>query len=306
MKSLRNLTRITFFVTAFLLGILIITGVLQNNLMGNFNAIIKESEGTVFLYSTIREQATEGILFRNPTSLLNAAEEFEKLYTRQVSMLENQLIPSQYKLSFLQNLDLEQVVINLKNLADNPGNEALVRKTIDQLRQINKKFLQFDRIIISEMRNRIMQDQKRALVIMGLIVALTCFTLILLYQKSIRPLLKITALLKKASKNDELPSLEEETNWSVEIRDLTSSLDTFLRLHQENVSSLPTDPQKNPEFSAIINEVTNGLNGIINYSQLLADYFEAENIGDEQRQILGKIITTGEKSAAILQKKLLG
>ena len=60
------------------------------------------------------------------------------------------------------------------------------------------------------------------------------------------------------------------------------------------------------EFSAIINEVTNGLNGIINYSQLLADYCEAENIGEEQKEILHKIINTGEKSAAILQKGLPG
>lgn len=53
------------------------------------------------------------------------------------------LIPSQHKLSFLKDLDLKIVVINLKNLAKKPGNENLILKTLSQLRQINKQFLQF-------------------------------------------------------------------------------------------------------------------------------------------------------------------
>ncbi len=221
-------------------------------------------------------------------------------------MLDNHLIPSQYKLSFLQDLDLELVVINLKNLAEKPDNEDLVIEIISQLRQINKQFLQFDRIIISEMRNKVMQYQKRALILMGLIISLTCFTLIILYQKSVKPLLDLTSRIEETQVNDEFIALTEEKNSSMEIQALTTSLNQLLHLRQENNPSSLTHNQREEEFSAIINEVTNGLNGIINYSQLLADYCEAEEIADEQKEILYKIIKTGEKSAVILQKGLHG
>ncbi len=306
MKSLHRLSRVTFLGIALLLGILVLTGFFQNNLMDNYHTIVEESEGTIFLYATIREQATEGLLFRDAASLSSAAKEFEKLYARHTSMLDNHLIPSQYKLSFLRDLDLEQVVINMKNLAEKPDDEDLIKKITIQLRQITKQFLQFDRIIISEMRNKVMQHQKRALILMGLIIALTSFTLITLYQKSVKPLLNLTTQVEQTLEKGEFPDIVEEKNSSVEVQALITSLNQLLHLHQENSPSDLPHNQRETEFAAIVNEVTNGLNGIINYSQLLADYCESENVDDEQKQILYKIIRTGEKSAAILQKGLHG
>ena len=306
MRSLRRLSRITFLATALLLGLLVFTGYHQNKLRGNYNTIVKESERTIFLYSTVREQTTEGLLSRNPPPLLAAAKEFEKLHGRYTSMLDNHLIPSQYKLSFLQNLDLEQIVINLRNLAEEPENEDLVITILNQLRQINKQFLQFDRIVVGEMKNRVMQYQKRALILMGLIIALTCFTLIILYQKSVKPLLDLAAQAEQSLSDGELITLSAEKNSSVEVKALIASFNQLLHSPQENGTTDLTHYRREAEISAIINEVTNGLNGIINYSQLLADYCEKEDVGDEQKQILYKIIENGEKSAVILQKGLHG
>lgn len=274
--------------------------------MDNYNTIVKESEGTIFLYATIREQATEGLLSRDPVLLLGAAKEFEKLHSRHTSMLDNHLIPSQYKLSFLQDLDLERVVVNLKSLAEDPEDTALTKTIIGQLRQINKQFLQFDRIIISEMRNGVMQYQKRALILMGLIIALTCFTLLILYQKSVKPLLYLTSQVNKTLDGEDFVAIAEDKNSSAEFKELIDSLNQLLQSRQEDNAPNLTNNQREAEFSAIVNEVTNGLNGIINYSQLLADYCEAEDIGEEQKEILQKIINAGEKSAAILQRGLHG
>jgi hypothetical protein len=306
MRSLRRLSRTTFLGTAVLLGILVLTGFRQNNLMDNYNTIVKESEGTIFLYATIREQATEGLLSRDPVLLLGAAKEFEKLHSRHTSMLDNHLIPSQYKLSFLQDLDLERVVVNLKSLAEDPEDTALTKTIIGQLRQINKQFLQFDRIIISEMRNGVMQYQKRALILMGLIIALTCFTLLILYQKSVKPLLYLTSQVNKTLDGEDFVAIAEDKNSSAEFKELIDSLNQLLQSRQEDNAPNLANNQREAEFSAIVNEVTNGLNGIINYSQLLADYCEAEDIGEEQKEILQKIINAGEKSAAILQRGLHG
>ncbi|MBU1140071.1 MAG: hypothetical protein KKA76_13915, partial [Proteobacteria bacterium] len=256
--------------------------------------------------ATIREQATEGILSRDSAQLTGAAKEFEQLNGRYTSMLDNHLIPSQYKLSFLRELDLEKVVIDLRNLAENPANDDLILKTISQLRQINKQFLQFDRIVVNEMRNRVMQYQKRGLVLMGLIIFLTCSTLVTLYLKSVKPLIDLAAQAEKSLPDGKPLQLEDEKKSSVEVRTLVTSVNQLLQKPKEASASNLTHHRREAEFSAIVNEVTNRLNGIINYSQLLADYCETENVADEQRQILYKIIENGEKSAEILQKGLHG
>jgi hypothetical protein len=274
--------------------------------MNNYNTIVDKSERTVFLYATIREQTTEGLLAGKPSLLLAAAKEFEELHGRYASMLDNHLIPSQYKLSFLQSIDLEQMVINLKNLAENPDDQPLTLTILTQLRQINKQFLQFDRIVIAEMRNRVMQYQKRALILMGLIIALTCFSLIILYRKSVKPIFDLTTQADQALSDEKFTGLTVEQNSSIEIKVLTGAFNQLLQQTRGNSSSELTENMGEIKFTTVINEVTNGLNGIINYSQLLVDSDESQSMNDEQKLILEKIMAGSEKAAQQLQKSLSG
>ncbi len=306
MRSLRSLTVVTFLGTALLLGALVLTGIRQNLLLGDYSTIVKESESTIFFYATIQEQATEGLLSRDPLQLLGAAKEFEQLNSRYTAMLDSHLIPSQHKLSFLQTLDLGRVMINLRNLAENPANEDLTLTVMGELRQINKQFLQFDRVVVSEMRNRVMQYQKRGLILMGLIIFLTCFTLITLYQKAVKPLINLAAQAEQDLPDGTPLKLEEGKKSSMEVRALIASINQVLQKPKGAYSDDLTYNRREEEFSAIVNEAINRLNGIINYSQLLADFCEAENVNDEQKQILYKIIENGEKCAVILQKGLHG
>ncbi|AGF78751.1 hypothetical protein UWK_02210 [Desulfocapsa sulfexigens DSM 10523] len=306
MRSLRSLSTAAFLGTALLLAMLIITGYSQNRLMGTYNSIVEDSEKTIFLYSTIREQATEGLLSENSTQLLAAAREVEQLNTRYIALLDNRLIPAQYKLSFLKKIDLEEISIHLKKSAETTADRTLALKTLGLLRQINSQFLQFDRIVVGEMKNRIMYYQKKALVLMGLIIFLTTFTLIILYKKSVQPLIFLSKQSHQALTDKTRIHLKNEHKNSVEVQNIIHSFNQLL-LTAEGTEQAPVVPsRRETEFSAIVNEVTNRLNGIINYSQLLADYCEAEQVGGEQKKILYKIIENGEKSAAILQKSLNG
>lgn len=302
MRSIRRLSFVTFLGTALLLGALVLTGLRQNVLTSDYSTIVKESESTIFLFATIQEQATEGLLSHNSLQLLGAAKEFEKLQSRYVDLLDSHLIPSQYKLSFLQELDVGRVVINLRNLAENLTSEDLTLKIISQLRQMNKQFLQFDRIVVNDMRNRVMQYQKRALVLMGMIIFLTCFSLVILHIKSVKPLIDLAKQAEQAVLDGTYLKLGQEGKSSLEVRSLSTSFNQLLQKNQEEGPDDLTYTRREAEFSAIINEATNSLNGIINYSQLLADYCEAGKTSGEQKQILCKIIKNGEKCAMVLQK----
>ena len=306
MRSLRRLSVVTFLSIAVLLAILIFTGIQQNRSMRDYDALVQESQSIIFLYATIREQTTEGLLKRDATPLLAAAKEFEALYVRYTALLENSHIPMQYKLPFINKIDLEGVVITLRSLAENPQDSEKSSGVLKQLRQMNKQFLEVDRVVIGEMKNRVMGYQKQALILMGLIIALSCFSLIILYQKSVKPLVDLAEQARCALADRKEMCLEAESNSSVEVNALLESFNQLLKNPTPHSSTSLTHSRREAEFSAIVNEVTNRLNGIINYSQLLADYCEAEQVGGEQKEILYKIIDNGEKGAEILQKSLYG
>jgi hypothetical protein len=304
MRSLRRLSSATFLGSTILLALLIITGYSQNRLMGDYSAIVKASESTIFLYSTIREQTTVGLLSKKPAQILSAAREIEQLQGRYTDMLENRLIPSQYKISFLKEIDLEQIVIELKMVAENLNDMELTLKIQSQFRKINTQFLQFDRIVIAEMKNRVMHFQKQALILMGLITSITSFTLIILYKKSVKPLISLAQQCRDCI-NDHAPlELDNIHGSSIEVRTLIDSFNHLLEQRQDHPASSPLSKQMEVELSTLVNEVTNRLNGIINYAQLLADSCQEGEEDKEQKEILNKIITNGEKSAVILQQSL--
>jgi len=302
MRSLRRLSAVTLLGTALLLAALVLTGIRQNNLALDYSTIVQESESTIFLYTTIHDQATEGLLSRDQSQLLGAAKEFEQLQSRYVALLDNPLISNQYKLSFLQELDLGRVVVNLRNLAEKPANGDLVVQIMAQLRLMNKQFLQFDRIVVNGMKNRVMEYQKTALILMGMIISLTCFSLIILYLNSVKPLIALATQVEQALVDGIPLYLGKKAGESAEVNSVITAFNDLLHKNTNKNPDSLTHNRREAQFSAIINEATNRLNGIINYSQLLADSCEDETSSCDQKQILGKIIQNGEQCAVILRK----
>lgn len=301
MRSLRRLNLTTFFVIALLLAALVGIGVRQNALAIDYNAIVQESESTIFLCATLQDQAMAGLLSRDQSQIFAAAKEFEHLQSRYTSLLDNSLISAQYKLPFMQDLDLGRVIVNLRMLAEKPENDELTLDVMGQLRHMNKQFLQFDRIVVNEMRNRVMKYQEAALIIMATIISLSCFSMVMLYVKSVKPLIVLASQAENALRNGTLLSLGK-TGWaSLEIRSIGTAINHLLQKNAKEINSAITRNRKDDEFSEIINESTNRINGIINYAQLLIDICEYEDGLYEQKEILNKIIKNGERCASILR-----
>lgn len=302
MRTLRRFSAVTLTCSAILLALLVIVGFRQNNLALDYNTIVQESERTIFLFATIQDQATQGLLSRDQSELNAVAKEFEQLQSRYISLLDNKLIPTQYKLSVIKELDFGRVVVNLRNIAEKPANNEFIMQIIGQLRLMNKQFLQFDRIVVNGMRNKVMDYQKTALILMGIIITLTSFSLIMLYLNSVQPLIYLAKQTDRAQR-DGTPLELGNAGWScVEIGAIVAAFNLLLKNNTRKDPDELAYNRREAEFSAIINEATNRLNGIINYSQLLADSCEMGIFGGDQKQILKKIIQNGELCALILRK----
>ena len=305
MQSLRRFNIALFSIIALLLAALVATGFRKQNMAFDYDAIVQESESTIFLYTTVQDQAMEGLLSRDRSQLFAAAKEFEQLQSRYTALLDNALISTQYKLSFMGGLDLGRVIVNLRTLADKPGNDELTTQIMGQLRHINKQFLQFDRIVVNEMRSRVMDYQKTALIIMGAIISLACFGLAVLYLKSVKPLTTLSAHAEQALRDGRPLNMDISGKDCVEVRSLFSAMNHLSQRAIEDSDDSLANSRREAEFSTIINEATNRINGIINYAQLLMDSKAMATNEVDQQEILAKIIKHSEQCALTLRKGIM-
>jgi hypothetical protein len=302
MRSLRRFIAVTLFSTAVLLSALVAAGIRQNNLSNDYSTIVQESESVIFLYTTIQDQVTQGLFSRDQPQILGATKELEQLQSRYIALLDSPLIPSQYKLSFLQELDFGRMVVSLRNLAEKPSNDELIMQIIGQVRLMNKQFLQFDRVVVNGMRNRILEYQKIALVLMGMIISLASYSLIILHRNAVKPLITLAIHTEQALLDGTPVHVDKAGGSSVEVKAVISAFNQILQKNTIEDPDHLSFKRRESEFFAIINEATNRLNGIINYSQLLADSSDIENTNKEQIKIIEKIIHNGEQCAVILRK----
>ncbi|WP_310598587.1 hypothetical protein [Desulfobulbus sp.] len=303
MQSLRRFNIALFSIIALLLAALVATGFRKQNMAFDYDAIVQESESTIFLYTTVQDQAMEGLLSRDRSQLFAAAKEFEQLQSRYTALLDNALISTQYKLSFMGDLDLGRVIVNLRTLAEKSGSDELAKQIMAQLRHINKQFLQFDRIVVNEMRSRVMNYQKTALIIMGAIISLACFGLAVLYLKSVKPLTSLSAQAEQALRDGRPLDMATSGTACLEVRSLLGAMNHLLqRAPDEDGHDPLASSRREAEFSTVINEATNRINGIINYAQLLMDSKAMATNEVDQQEILAKIIKHGEQCAVTLRK----
>jgi len=304
MQSLRRFNIAIFSIIALLLATLVVTGFRKHNRAFDYSAIVQESESTIFLYTTIQDQATEALLSRDRSQLFAAAKEFEQLQSRYTALLDNPLISTQYKLSFIRDLDLGRVVVGLRTLAEKPANDELTLQTMAQVRHINKQFLQFDRIVINEMRSRVMEYQKIALIIMGAIVSLACFSLIVLYLKSVKPLTTLSSQVDKALQHGLPINIDTTSASSVEVRSIINGINHLIQRNTPEGYDPQTLARREAEISTLINETVNRVNGIINYAQVLMDSIASNTDEINQQELLNKIVHTGEQCAVTLRKSI--
>jgi len=302
MYSLRKTGYLAFVAVACLLVFVVFLGFRQYQLTGQYTAIISQSEASIFQFSTLREQITASLIEQNWDKVVAASQDFKELNAALVRLQENNLIPTEYKLDMAKQVDLPGLVIASKNIAVTSDKVAYSLNLQHQMRSLADYLLQFDRIIVSQMRAKVVHFQTIMIGALGSIICIISFSLILLYQKAMLPLIHLADQVS----SDAIPAngfkLGDEP--CTEIAKLTDAMSELYRRNRtesgETESSMQQEQHK--QLAAIINEGTNLSNGIINYAQLLADSCQEKGDTSEEKMILAKIISAGERIADILKK----
>ena len=295
MRSLKKISYLVFIGVALLLLLVITLSLRQYQLSERYNIIITQSEKMVFQLQTIREQITTSLIKQDWNTIATTANQLEDLNSSIARLQENPLIPGEFRLGMASQTDISGIAITAKEIPSHPDKNGHSLVLQDKMRNLQEYLLQFDRIIGSQMRTKVVAFQTVMIGAFGIIICLISFSLILLYKKALIPLLE---LKRQTMEADILAKgFLYEKNTCSEITIFVDSVNSLLEEVKNNPSPQNDVNTLSDKLAAIINESNNLSNGIINYAQLLKDSYREVEMGNEEISILQNIIDGAERIA---------
>ena len=300
-KSIRNILYLSFIFVGIALFFIIILGVRQYQLTSRYSETTALSERALFSFSTIREQAAEYLIAGEYAQLKSLIPELEQLNNNVSQLYDSGVIPAEYKLAMADKIDLAGLVIAIRKLESSPEKIEPGIALQQQFRQISDSLIKVDRIIANQIRDAVVYFQMSMIGALGVLMSCASFILLILYRKAVNPLLDLTrqADEPRVQQNgfDCPPDASDEI-----IRFVDSANRIISALPQTDAAVSEIQVHDLELLSNTINESANGLNGIINYAQLLLETTEQDQLPDEQKRMLEQIIENSERLAAQWQQ----
>lgn len=299
MLSLRKILYSVFFAVAALLALVVILGLLQYRFTREYDTIIYQGEKLIFRFDTLREHLTRNMITGEKSDPEASAAKVDALNNDLTRLLENSLVPGEYKLALINQVDLAGIALLARNVSENPQDRETAAKLHDQLRVLSENLMQFDRVLSGQMKSRLVRFQGLAIGALTFIIASVSLLVLFLYQKALVPLISIAQYLEDP--DPERP-LEVDSKACKEIAELTDQVNLMIAegaykaAHGgDGKSGFMLSPKE-------LNNLSNNVTGIINYTQLLID--QSEEHGDvESLELLNRVRETGERMGSILYNK---
>ncbi|MCL7489123.1 MAG: hypothetical protein M8357_13230 [Desulfobulbaceae bacterium] len=302
MVSLRKILFTVFCAVAVLLALVVGLGLLQYRFTHEYDTVIYQGEKILFRFGTLREHLTRSMLAGNLQNIKDSTSKIDALNADLSRLLENPLVPGEYKLALINQVDIPGISVLAAEAAENPGNTKIALQLHDQLRILADNLMQFDRVLTGQMKTRLVRFQGLAIGALTFIIASVSLLVLFLYQKALVPLMSLVHHLQQPDLRE---PLQVDPKSCREIADLTERINSMII---EGAYAASRSDEGHGRFSLTpqeLNKLSNHLNGIINYTQLLID--EGGQSGDEEcLDMLGKVRENGERMGNILQKKVGG
>lgn len=291
--SLKRLGTLSFTTVAALLIFVIILGIRQYQLTERYTNIITQSEAMIFEFSTVREQITTALIGQQWRQVGVAAADLKNINSSLSRIQENTLIPSEYRLDLAKNADIGGIAILTKELSLTSPQLGKSLQLQNKMRSLSEYLIRFDRIIVSQMRAKVIQFQTVMIGSLAIIICLISFSLTLFYKKTMLPLFR----LKQRIDDPDLENsdLQADPSSCSELQEFTASVNDLVHRTQNGHNGPQKSLDLDEKLGKLLNENTNLANGIINYAQLLADTYREVEIGSEETKILQSIITDAER-----------
>lgn len=302
MVSLRKILFSVFIAIAVLLTLVVILGLVQYRFTREYDTVIYQGEKVLFRFGALREHLTQAMLAGKPHEMEEAAGKIDALNAELTRLLENAFIPGEYKLALINKVDLPGIALLARKVAQDPRDGKSILQLHEQLRILSDNLLQFDRLLTGQMKARLIRFQGLAIGALTLITASASLLVLFLYQKALMPLIGLVRSLQQSNLRDPLPLDPKACR---EITVLTEQINVLIL---EGAYAVSKSEDMTGRFSLSpqeANRMSNTLNGIINYTQLLIDECE-KNQDEEMLELLLKVRESSEQMGTILHNTLGG
>lgn len=180
-----------YIIVLVALGALLSQGIRQHQLYQEHESIISQTESLIFQFSIIREHVSDSLLDSQQTKLSGISSEMEKLNSNLSTILSNQSIGDEYKLTFLNSIDLPGIILLLRKIESGDASLENMRNLNQEMRALGERLILFDRVLVNNAKQKLIGFQNIIIGSASLIVFLLVIVLALFHRNLIIPLFEL-------------------------------------------------------------------------------------------------------------------
>ncbi|MFZ5765397.1 MAG: sensor histidine kinase [Thermodesulfobacteriota bacterium] len=166
-------------------------GIRQYQLYHQHESIISRTESLIFQFSIIREHVADALLDCTQIKLTGISEEMEKLNSNLGDILSNRNISDEYKLTFLNSIDLPGIILLLRKIEAGSNEEESIRNLNREMRTLGERLILFDRLLVNNAKERLIGFQNIIIGSTAFVVFLLVTVLMLFHRQLILPVLQL-------------------------------------------------------------------------------------------------------------------
>ena len=223
----RSIFIVAIAMTAIMSGALLL-GVRQVQLQQQHEIINIQSEKILFQFATVREQIIEMLLHNQHEQLKKVADDLDAMRASFSQLLANEAIPEEYKFSILNQVDLQGIVLLLRQLAGEELQPAKLDQLNTEMRKLAEKLMLFDRMMLSYAKSRLIGYQNFVIGALALTISIVFIVLFKGHKAVLTPLIELARQVREVSfgKRDRVKLLQPRV--SMEIADLEGAFQNFI------------------------------------------------------------------------------
>ena len=299
--SLKRIFSLFTISTTVLLLIVIIFAGKQFFLYRHCETLVTSSQQLLFQFTGIKEHINETLLNKKKLNTSELIKEIQGLDIDLQTLLEDILIPEEFKLSFITQVDLVNITVALRNIQNNnetPTVEAITTLST-QLRDIHSKLNSFNQLISRYTQKQLLGLHQALVGLLSIVIALISIMFLVLNKYITSPIIHYCrTLFPQESDNISLLSLhktiENLATATTEKAPEPSEIETgeLSRLYRySSIGHL---------LGGLSHELTNLSNGAINYTQAILDISDDLQLDSDSKELLQKLFTEEKKMSHLL------
>lgn len=304
--SLKHVFSIFTFATIVLLVVVIFFAGKQYILYRQCDSLVRSSQHLLFQFTGIKEHINESLLQGNSLNSAEIIHEIRTLDDDLSMILDDVLIPEEFKLNFISQVDLVNLTVSIRSIKtiNTVSGPRELTKLTSQLRTIHAKLTAFNQLISRYTQKQLLGLHRALVGLLAMTIAIVSIMLLVINQYVTSPIISYCRRAFPEEKNSvTLFTLHKVIKNMAETPDKTYGVETSSK-NREEMSRLYRNSSIGNLLGGISNELTNRANGIINYTQALLDLSKDLQLDPDSEVLLKKLFIEEKKMAELISHTL--